>query len=683
MLTYRHGIAVLLLLCAFSSAAYAVPPGITLTVSSTGPTSDTAFATSPGNSVTLTASVPALATGTVTFTEGGSKLNCSEGNPVMVNSGSAVCTITYASASSEGYHTYTASYSGDQNNEPSSTTASVFVYNHATSSGTTYCNSNGISAPSSTATPALYPSVIYVGDGTSGSPSLNFSAENVSVQLMNFTSNNTRGVQMLLVSPDGKAFQFWGSAGTVATNGTGNYTLQDLSPQLPQTGAISPGTYGPSVFGVAFFPVPLPDPNPQLPSNLLTSQIGPPQGTGSFGMSFNGAASNGPWALYLYDASENGFSTSEWCIDITPASGYATTVGLTSNATNSYATEGASVTFTATVASAGNGKVNEGTVTFTDTNTLSGIVTVLGSMNVTNGTAVFATSALAEGDRTITATYHDSTGTFNDNYGTLAIRVNSATQSPVFNQSAWIYCNPSGITIPAGTIGSKARGPASPNPSNIFVTNLWGTIDTMSLTVDNFTLIVPGFMESLLVGPNGSLIPTAAQTLDFFSPFDVGALTPFSGQNVTFADIYAPIPANANPGTMVGTQVGPTSNSPTSYIASPFYTLPTSLQQATTAGRFTFTTGLHRKWRRGIHRNESQRHLEPVFRSGGFGKRQQRRLVVLEFCREPRDRASHREPHRSAPITISCKASTTRRSINVRTTGLDRPATPIHNILLS
>jgi hypothetical protein len=569
-----------------------MPSTTTLTPSTT-----TAFTSGGNSSVTLTATVTSGATGTVTFQEGATNLTCSQGNPVTLSGGTAQCTTTF---STEGYQSLSATYSGDNTYVGSSGTAGVFTYNHATSTGTTYCNAGTISSPGSVDV-APYPSVIYVGDGVNTNLAGD-SVSTVSLKLSNFSSDDPDGLHMLLVSPDGThTLEFWGDAGG-GFSSSGTYTLQDGSSLIPQAGSggLPSGTYGPTAeynFLTFTLGVPFPAPAPQPPASF---SLAAPAGSATFESSFVGATANGAWLLYV---SNEGYvpppnvptptdttASMKWCIDITPGTGHATTVTVQANPTQ--ATKGASVTFTATVTS--NPAVgNTGQVTFTENGAPLNGAPNGGVANVSNGVATISTTSLPEGDHTVTALYHDSTGTYNDNFGTVTMRVDAATSTPTPSGSTWSYCNAAGITIPAGTVFTNDIGPAAPNPSNIFVTNLPGTIGTATLTMVGFHVQIPGDLESLLVGPNGSSAPAARQTLDFFSPNDGNNLAAFTAQTVTFADIYSPIPANANYGTTVGTQVGPTSNGATSYTASQFYTLPSTHQYATTQGHFTLDTGTY------------------------------------------------------------------------------------------
>jgi len=565
---------------------------ITVSASATGTTTTlqanptTVYTSAPNNSVVLTATVNgSVPTGNVTFKDGSTTLTCAEGNPSPLSSGTATCTTT--SFTTEGLQSLTAFYNGDANNLTSQGSTGIFLQNHATNpSGTTYCNSGAVSGTSTNIVP--YPSVIYVGDGTSGSPPISGgSVDTVSLQLTNFSTSATNGLAMLLVSPDGThAFEFWGEGtGAGATTSAGNFTLQDGSPQFP-TNPISPGTYGPTVDNDAgTFPAP-PSPAPQPPASFLRAA---PVGSAVFQTSMVGATANGAWKLFLLNfggTTDTTDAAGGWCITISPATGHATTTGVTSNP-YPYATKGASVTFTATVTSSP-AVGNTGQVTFTENaSPLTGAPNA-GVANVSNGIATISTSSLPEGDHTITATYHDSTSSYNDSLGTVSIRVDAATPTPTLSGSTWSYCNTSGITIAAGTLFVNDIGPAAPNPSNIFVANLPGTINSAGVTLKQLHITSPGDLESLLVGPNGASAPMQAQTLDFFSHAGgSGGSTAFGPQDTSFLDGFASVSATSAP----GAQNGPTSYGTTSYTASPFYTLPGTYQYATPQGQFTFNTG--------------------------------------------------------------------------------------------
>ena len=201
-----------------------------------------------------------------------------------------------------------------------------------------------------------------------------------------------------------------------------------------------------------------------------------------------------------------------------------------------------------------------------------------------------STSSLPEGDHTITATYNDSpTDTFNESFGTTSMRVDKATSTPTLNGSTWSYCNTGVVAIPPGSVTLTDIGPAQPNPSNIFVTNLPGTISGVSLTLEGLHLPDGAeILESLLVGPNGGNPPLTAQTLDFFSLAGTST-NPFGPENVTFEDSAPPLSCSSSTAP-AATQGATRCSASTSYTASLFYTLPSPLQHATPAGSSTFAS---------------------------------------------------------------------------------------------
>ncbi|HEY3740758.1 MAG TPA: Ig-like domain-containing protein, partial [Bryobacteraceae bacterium] len=399
---------------------------------SLSPSLTTSFTSGSNSSVTLTATVnQAGATGAVSFLDGGVSFTCAGGNQSLNSSQQATCTKTFTT---EGIHSLTAVYNGDSTFIGStSNPVNIFVQNHSTNTGTTYCNTGAVSSTGlsnsaySATTP--YPSVIDVGDGIN--TSIPGSVSTVSVTLKNFSSAGEAGLRMLLVAPDGThGFDFWDGPGT--SIGTGNYTLQDGSTQLAESAPISPGTYGPTAINPTpslFTPGP-PSPAPQVPA---TYQYAAPVGSATFETAFNGALANGQWSLFLHDANGNSFPANAaggWCLTISAATGHPTTTTVTSSASPNAAL-GTSVTFTATVASTPAATI--GTVTFTENGAPLVGASPSSAVAVSNGVAAVSTTALPEGDHTITATYHDSTSTFNDSFGTITIRVDKTTATPTLS----------------------------------------------------------------------------------------------------------------------------------------------------------------------------------------------------------------------------------------------------------
>jgi hypothetical protein len=354
---------------AASIASAATNTASTPSTTTLSPSPTTAYTSGPNNNVILTANVTAGATGTVTFKDGSTNLACSGGNPAALSSSQATC-IT--ALSSEGIHTLTASYSGDATFLVSSGNANVFEQQHATNVATTYCNAGAINndghsdlAYSHT---VPYPSVIFVGDGVN--TDLTTAVSTVSVTLKGFSSADTSDVGFLLVAPDGThAYEFWKRAGN-SSAALGDYTIADGSPQLPGTGSLTPGTYGPSVFGSppdSYAPA-APFPAPQLPASF---SVAPPQGAATFLTSFTGTpTAHGAWSLFLHNADGSATSLSNgWCLDIVPVS-TSPVLSIGKSHTGSFA-QGQTAVWNLQVAnsasSAGGNATDGSTVTVTDT----------------------------------------------------------------------------------------------------------------------------------------------------------------------------------------------------------------------------------------------------------------------------------------------------------------------------
>ncbi len=147
----------------FTAAGASLPTTTTLS-----PNPNIVYTTTPNNVTTLTATVTGSGspTGTVTFQENGINLICGGGNPAPLSSGTATCSTAF---NAEGSHVLTASYGGDSTFITSSGSANIFVQNHSTNSGTTYCNTGAVNSSGQSniaySSTSPYPSVIFVGDG--------------------------------------------------------------------------------------------------------------------------------------------------------------------------------------------------------------------------------------------------------------------------------------------------------------------------------------------------------------------------------------------------------------------------------------------------------------------------------------------------------------------------------------
>ena len=575
----------------------------TLTVVSSS--SQPVYTASPNNTVTFTATVtsggsPVTAGGTVAFYANGSAspISCSGGNQTLNGSGQATCSTTLTAGSTsqctsatlpawptvcQGNNIITATYSGSGSfTGSSSTDLYQLVTAHATNpSGTQWCNSGPFSAPSA-ATPLDYPSIINVSGYSN-------TVANVTVALTGVAGQQD-GIpgQFLLVAPDGTHNldfldeAFFADGATSAVNLTfydtagqspaglgptsGNYVAYDGNPNPTDT---FPTSVAPNVVSGV----------PQVPGAINYAE--PRGGTSivNFGEAFSGAAANGNWSLYTF-SSEALTVNGGWCITFALNNGAVTTTSLISS--QQRATTGQSVTFIAQVLSGGLPALS-GTVTFED-NGLVPAGTVGGDNVVTltggsGGVATFATSSLIEGDHNITATYSGVSGTYDASSNSLYQRVDDASIVTYVNSTGAQFCNTGGVIDP-----SEALGAFSPNPSNVFVSNLWGTVSGVTVTLDNF--IIPSqdlelySVESLLVGP------TAA--LDFFSVS--GGTAQASSGNYTISDAGSTLnTSNVAPGTY---KAASDVSSADTYFQDPgnFYTLPGSFNYAPTKGSSTFAS---------------------------------------------------------------------------------------------
>ncbi len=126
----------------------------------------------------------------------------------------------------------------------------------------------------------------------------------------------------------------------------------------------------------------------------------------------------------------------------------------------------------------------------------------LSASGTDSATATCTVSTLAEGDHTITATYSDVTNSFNQSVGSYDQRIDNSILTSL-SGGVLTYCNTGAIQIPDPN--SAGGGAAYPNPSNITVAGLFGTVNTVSVALKNFYDLYPSYLTSLLVGPGGNL----------------------------------------------------------------------------------------------------------------------------------------------------------------------------------
>jgi hypothetical protein len=493
-----------------------------------------------GTAVTFTATVSPIPTGgTVNFydstgTTAGSGILLASG--ALVNGlGQAQAVVTFPGAE-EGSRSITAVYSGVPNAYTASTTTApvtVVTVNHPFNpSGATFCNGPIKLNDDNGGSP--YPSLLVLGNSFA---QLQGMIESVSVTLNGISLQN--GVELddlglMLQAPgvtgtqtlsEGNAFQFLSWAGNPFNSGTLTFSDSGTaeippfsSPScttcLPTDDHIDIGASNPDTY-----PAP-------APAGFVAAA---PTGTGTFLTEFGGLNANGTWSLFLDNRLTEGGalgSIASWCVDFTiQANAHPTATaasGSPNPATFASPNTTATVNLVANVTTTdSSGTVTAGSVTFMDGSTNLGIGSVV------NGQATLSVS-LTEGTHQIVAGYSGtSTGTvFGISSQAFDVRVNMATTSSGSGAGPYAFCNSGPITAPG--LNDDA-GAAYPYPSNIQVSNLPGTVNSMSVRFNGFSTKDQGDLLSLLVGPGGN-------NLDFFSLTGSNVSTPPSPFNITFGD---------------------------------------------------------------------------------------------------------------------------------------------------
>ncbi len=525
-------------------------------------------ATTP-TSVTLTATVsPNPGGGTVTFYD---STGTSAGSGPMLATGVAVNGAGQAQAvvsfpgTEEGSRSISATFNGSSGflGSTSSTTA-VLTTNHPYNPSTgTFCN--GPITVNNDTGGSPYPSLLALGTGNS---QLQGTIENVTVSLNNIgllNGVNLDNLGFLLQAPgsnttglgsSGNAFQFLSWAGNPFSSGS--LTMSDMGTSeippfsapacttcLPTDNWIDIGSNNPDTF-----------PSP-APSTFSTAA---PTGSATFTTEFGGQGANNTWSLYLDNRLIEGGALGKigsWCMNFTMQANAHPTATSVSGSPNPAqfippATT-ASVTLTASVSVTDTSglTVNAGTVSFVDGSTN------LGSGTVTNGVAKLNTT-LGEGTHQIVATYGGTnTGTeFGISTGKYDQRVDTATTIPAAGSGAgpYTYCNSGPITTPG--LGADA-GAAAPYPSNIFVTNLPGTVNAVSVRLTGFSTKDQGDLLSLLMGPGGKNLDffslTGSNVSNYPSPFNLtfsdsasSSIAQGSSGNLTSAGTFRPTSYNTN-----------------------------------------------------------------------------------------------------------------------------------------
>ncbi len=376
---------------------------------------------------------------------------------------------------------------------------------------TTFSNSTPINLSTGTAPAAgnPYPSNITVS-------SLAGTVAKVTVTLQNFTHNVPADVDVMLVAPTGAKLVIMSDIGDFITPVSGaTITLDDAAASaLPSSNAAFPGsgTFRPTSIFYASDQAAIP---PVCSAGACPLSV--PAGTGTLANTFNGIAPNGTWSLYVYDdtSQDSGQIAGGWSMTITTAGGTAPTSTTVASSSGGNSRTGASVTFTATVASGGTPVVN-GTITFSE-----GATTLLAPAPLSgSGQATFTTTSLTEGTHVIAATY-SGVAAFGPSAGSVTETVSNPTV-----QTGNVFCNPGVFSIPKlPETGPALHELSNPFPSNIFVSGLTGSLATITVNLIGLAHSNPQDVDMLLVAPGG-------RSLDLFS--DVGGSASTVAAPVTF-----------------------------------------------------------------------------------------------------------------------------------------------------
>jgi uncharacterized repeat protein (TIGR01451 family) len=443
----------------------------------------------------------------VTFFDNGTPI---ASNVAVNGSAQATAQVTF---STEGIHPITAQFNGSGGFAASqlSNTVDETTLNHASKTvngdgSITYCNgpiaiqsdSGGNPYPSFMAIPANdLPGVI----------------QQLKLSLNNLQTQDPQALGFGLASPGGTTvFEFMSWAGGVTNSvggglninfaDSGSGTIPETStPNCPAATPCLPtdnaNQVGPA--SVDNFPSPAP--------SLVDKAA--PTGSSTFATEFGGlggSSVNGNWALYLsnrHSQAGNLGSLGSWCMTFTMQQGAHPTMTTVTGTPNPVLTTGtANLTATVAVTDGSGIPVSTGTVSFVDGSTN------LGNAAVNNGVATLTGVVLAERTHHIVASYNGSNGSPSFGISSGHFNIRSDNPTTISGGGPYSYCNTGSISVP----GLNADvGAAAPYPSNIFVTNLPGTVKGVTVSLKQFSTNDQNDLLSLLVGPG------SGSNLDFFS----------------------------------------------------------------------------------------------------------------------------------------------------------------------
>jgi uncharacterized repeat protein (TIGR03803 family) len=367
------------------------------TIPAPGPTTTTlASSLNPSTfnqSVTFTATVTATnggtPTGTVTFTADGSNVL---GASALSGGSAAVST----SALTAGAHSIVATYGGDSNDQPSTSTALMQTVQMASSTLSIASNVDP-SVHNQAVTFTVYVSPQYGGNATGG---MTFYNSTSAIGTAGVSGNKaTLTVSTLPVGTDDIQGIYSGDSNVAGSASPVLFqVVNKASTTTEVTSSLNPSTFGQSVTFTATVSATKGKPAGKVTFMNGSVKLGAgtlASGVASFTTATMGAGTKSITAVYAGNGSFAGSTSSVLSQVVDKA---MSTVMLTSSQNPS--TLGQAVTFTATVTQFSG--TPTGSVTFREGST------VLGKVKLTGGVAAFTTSSLTSGEHKITATYGGS-----------------------------------------------------------------------------------------------------------------------------------------------------------------------------------------------------------------------------------------------------------------------------------
>jgi hypothetical protein len=380
-------------------------------------------------------------TGNVTFTDGATTL----GTAVVNASGQAVLA---ASNLASGPHAIIASYAGNTN----------YAASNSSALGESITSTSTSTAIAASASP-IYPGqaetlTVTVASATGGIPTLNVSIHDGALVIGQATLN-AQGVALfntatLAVGAHILSATYPGDGNYQAsTSGTVTVVVQQAPSTTTLTTSANPSIVGQSVTLTATVTSVTAGASGQvifMDGAATLATIAVTNGTASFSTSSLTFGAHALTAVYSGDTNHAGSTSAMVNEQIVQTS----TAALTSN--SNPATSGVNVVFTATLAGVA-GTPPSGSVIFRDGSN------VLGTMTLTNGTASFATSALAVGSHTITVSYAGDTN-YSASSATLTETIQNASTQIVLTASAnpATYATPLSLVAAITSNGGIATG---------------------------------------------------------------------------------------------------------------------------------------------------------------------------------------------------------------------------------